>query len=292
MVSRHDAHATAFIRKADSKVDQWQLLTDDLSHDAAAASTFFVEPVILADSEKGVSLPNGRALKNTFLPSVAERLYDELSRNCSELSRPLSVVDPEHDIAAYSFGRVFAAEDQVSPRKALLEDAGDPDLLATILRDSSRDTLHRLRRSPAGAVDAKVLTKQAQQLTLVSVISDDDLERYTPDGRRKTGATEELRSIRWLAYTVRALVLRFWALLRKADSADIFVMLMAYVMMHGTFVNLFISMRKFGSNFWLGEFCRSPTAVNLMRTHTNLSRAPRSQASAFSDHPSLPFSAP
>lgn len=31
-------------------------------------------------------------------------------------------------------------------------------------------------------------------------------------------------------------------------------MLMAYILMHGTFVNLFLSMRKFGSNFWLGEW--------------------------------------
>lgn len=40
---------------------------------------------------------------------------------------------------------------------------------------------------------------------------------------------------------------------QKADSADIFVMLSAYILMHGTFVNLFLSMRKFGSKVWLGE---------------------------------------
>ena len=44
----------------------------------------------------------------------------------------------------------------------------------------------------------------------------------------------------------------FFANSQRADSADIFVMLMAYIGMHGTFVNLFLSMRKFGSNFWLG----------------------------------------
>lgn len=255
--STYDAHATAFIQKAGSKASSasWQPLTSQTVYDAATALTYLVEPVILADSEKvPSSLPSGRALKDTFLPAVAERLYDELSRNCTELSRPSPVFDAENGITAHSFGRVFAAQDHVSPRRALLEDAGDPDLLATILRDGSKDTLNQLRRSPVGAVDAKIIGKQAQQLSLVSVISDADLERFTPGGRRNTGATEELRSIRWLAYTMRALVLRFWALLRKADSADIFVMLMAYVMMHGTFVNLFLSMRKFGSNFWLG-FC-------------------------------------
>ncbi|CAO1630324.1 unnamed protein product [Sympodiomycopsis kandeliae] len=255
--SNYDSHSLTFIGNKDASGRlSWQPLSPDseTSQAALSATNYFVEPVILVDSEESLSLPTGRALKDTFLPTVAERLYDELSRNCSELSRPIAVSDTANGISAYTFGRVFSAKSQVSSRKELLEDAGDPNVLATVLRDASRDTLHNLRRSPAGTVDAKILTKQSQQLSLVSVISDDDLERYTPGGRRKTGATEELRSIRWLAYTVRALVLRFWALLRRADSADIFVMLMAYVMMHGTFVNLFLSMRKFGSNFWLG-FC-------------------------------------
>jgi hypothetical protein len=38
---------------------------------------------------------------------------------------------------------------------------------------------------------------------------------------------------------------------QNADSADIFVVLLGYVLMHGTFVHLFINMRKIGSNFWL-----------------------------------------
>lgn len=252
--------AATFIRPA-GRGEQWVSFdSSDAEHFSAPsqALNFIVEPIVLADSELTSKPRSVRALKETFLPVVAEKLYDDLSRNSSDLAEPVQVYDADADLTAFGFGRVYSEGQYVSSRKSLLEDAGDPDLLASVLADASKAASSRLRRSPAGAVEAKALDVQAQQLSLVSVISDSDLEKHTPGGRRNTGATEELRSIRWLAYTSRALIVRFWALLQKADSADIFVMLMAYVMMHGTFVNLFLSMRKFGSNFWLGKSICDP----------------------------------
>lgn len=66
------------------------------------------------------------------------------------------------------------------------------------------------------------------------------------------GAAAQRDSMRWAAYAIRALSSRFGDMLRSCDSADIFVMLCVYIFMHATFVNLFLSMRRFGSNFWLG----------------------------------------
>lgn len=40
---------------------------------------------------------------------------------------------------------------------------------------------------------------------------------------------------------------------QRADSADIFIVLLGYIFMHVTFVNLFLKARKLGSNFWLGK---------------------------------------
>ncbi|WVQ68793.1 hydroxymethylglutaryl-CoA reductase (NADPH) [Kwoniella botswanensis] len=60
-----------------------------------------------------------------------------------------------------------------------------------------------------------------------------------------------LRNVRWFAYAVRAFGVRFWNLAKNADSADIFVVLLGYVLMHGVFVHLFIGMRNIGSSFWL-----------------------------------------
>ncbi|CAO1627436.1 unnamed protein product [Parajaminaea phylloscopi] len=211
------------------------------------AITYYVEPVILADSELAPPSKDALAplpLRDSVLPAVASQLHSTLVQNCSELLPPTRVYDAQDDLAAYTFGRVSLEGHYVSPRKALLEMAGDPDLLASVVDAAIVDAAKQ--RTPAPT------SRSLRHLNLVSLISDADLERHSPSGRRKSGATEELRNIRWLAYTTRAFVSRFWALLQKADSADIGVMLMAYVMMHGTFVNLFLSMRRFGSNFWLG----------------------------------------
>lgn len=44
----------------------------------------------------------------------------------------------------------------------------------------------------------------------------------------------------------------FLDLLKKAETLDIVIMVLGYLSMHLTFVSLFLSMRRMGSNFWLG----------------------------------------
>ncbi|KAG9123413.1 3-hydroxy-3-methylglutaryl-coenzyme A (HMG-CoA) reductase isozyme [Ceratobasidium sp. 392] len=58
---------------------------------------------------------------------------------------------------------------------------------------------------------------------------------------------------RWVGFAVRAMFARFWALAKRADSADILIVLAGYILMHATFVNLFLKARKLGSNFWLAS---------------------------------------
>ncbi|CAE6375348.1 unnamed protein product [Rhizoctonia solani] len=58
---------------------------------------------------------------------------------------------------------------------------------------------------------------------------------------------------RWVGFAIRAMFARFWALAKRADSADILIVLAGYVVMHLTFVNLFLKARKLGSNFWLAS---------------------------------------
>ncbi|WVR04252.1 hydroxymethylglutaryl-CoA reductase (NADPH) [Kwoniella sp. DSM 27419] len=60
-----------------------------------------------------------------------------------------------------------------------------------------------------------------------------------------------MRNVKWFGYAARAFGMRFWNLAKNADSADIFVVLLGYILMHGVFVNLFIGMRNIGSSFWL-----------------------------------------
>lgn len=75
----------------------------------------------------------------------------------------------------------------------------------------------------------------------------------------------EMQSVQWMLFAAKVFVLRFWGLAKvslgahaasprrkltpsslqqRADSADIFVMLIAYVLMHSTFVSLYLNMRR------------------------------------------------
>ncbi|KAJ8474951.1 hypothetical protein ONZ45_g15777 [Pleurotus djamor] len=59
------------------------------------------------------------------------------------------------------------------------------------------------------------------------------------------------QSLPWFAYAVRTLVLRFYHLALKADSLDILLILMGYVLMHLTFLVLIRRSRALGSTFSL-----------------------------------------
>lgn len=89
---------------------------------------------------------------------------------------------------------------------------------------------------------------------------------------RQNETIGDMKSGKWIAYAARALVMRFWELgkvsnnydyhtdtqyidryihLQKADSLDILLVLVGYILMHVSFIRLFLSSRALGSNFWL-----------------------------------------
>ncbi|CAE6530329.1 unnamed protein product [Rhizoctonia solani] len=53
---------------------------------------------------------------------------------------------------------------------------------------------------------------------------------------------------RWVGFALRAMFARFWALAKRADSADILIVLAGYIVMHLTFVNVFLKARKLGAD--------------------------------------------
>nr|QDY98427.1 3-hydroxy-3-methylglutaryl-coenzyme A reductase [Phaffia rhodozyma] len=55
----------------------------------------------------------------------------------------------------------------------------------------------------------------------------------------------------WVVDAFFSLGSRYLDLAKQADSADIFMVLLGYVLMHGTFVRLFLNFRRMGANFWL-----------------------------------------
>ncbi|TCD61858.1 3-hydroxy-3-methylglutaryl-coenzyme A (HMG-CoA) reductase isozyme [Steccherinum ochraceum] len=79
----------------------------------------------------------------------------------------------------------------------------------------------------------------------------DDGIHYEVYKQRAETTIGEMESSKWIAYALRASVMRFWELAKKADSLDILLVLIGYVLMHTTFLRLFFSSRALGSNFWL-----------------------------------------
>ncbi|BGP19514.1 hypothetical protein JCM10213_006334 [Rhodosporidiobolus nylandii] len=84
---------------------------------------------------------------------------------------------------------------------------------------------------------------------------------------------KEMESVQWMIFAAKAFVLRFWGLAKKADSADIFVMLIAYVLMHSTFVSLYLNMRRLSTSlrpnsgslgFWLATLALCSSCVGFM----------------------------
>ncbi|EST05300.1 Hydroxymethylglutaryl-CoA reductase, class I/II [Kalmanozyma brasiliensis GHG001] len=253
---------TVYIRKA-GKGTNWQPLSQLLGkngvEDAAAlldssAQTFFVEPVLLTGARESYMTSQ---IQDSLLPSLSSNLAGSL---VSSDARAVLVEDPESKHSAYVFGKAFA---DTADRTAVATDADPRNTFLSKVVDSnflSRSLSQAIRSVSRPASVAKAPAAELEQLydglQIVPLVPDSEFNPYAPNNLKgKRGAlnnNEEIQRIRWMAYAVKALVIRFWALLKKADSADIFVMLSAYILMHGTFVNLFLSMRKFGSNFWLG----------------------------------------
>ncbi|BGP57886.1 3-hydroxy-3-methylglutaryl-coenzyme A (HMG-CoA) reductase isozyme [Rhodotorula sphaerocarpa] len=71
----------------------------------------------------------------------------------------------------------------------------------------------------------------------------DDFVVEAPD-QPSEDRKREMESVQWMLFAAKVFVLRFWGLAKRADSADIFVMLIAYVLMHSTFVSLYLNMRR------------------------------------------------
>jgi Sterol-sensing domain of SREBP cleavage-activation len=96
-------------------------------------------------------------------------------------------------------------------------------------------------------------------------------------------ALVEMKSGKWVMYAARTLVVRFWDLTKvsrvflvilerefttsiyqKADNLDILLVLAGYVLMHTTFIRLFLSSRSLGSNFWLTTAILSSSTLSFM----------------------------
>ncbi|KAJ3537939.1 hypothetical protein NM688_g6593 [Phlebia brevispora] len=89
---------------------------------------------------------------------------------------------------------------------------------------------------------------------------------YAVQNPKRSESIGEMKSSKWIAYALGALVVRFWDLTKKADSLDILVVLLGYVLMHVTFLRLFFKSRALGSNFWLSTGIVSSSIIAFLYT--------------------------
>ncbi|KAJ7737854.1 hydroxymethylglutaryl-CoA reductase [Mycena maculata] len=77
-------------------------------------------------------------------------------------------------------------------------------------------------------------------------------------------AIAQMRSGKWVAYALRALVVRFYELAKKTPTLDILLILTGYVLMHVTFFLLVSHSRALGSSFFLPVAILSSSVLALL----------------------------
>ncbi|OAX36835.1 hypothetical protein K503DRAFT_867290 [Rhizopogon vinicolor AM-OR11-026] len=120
-----------------------------------------------------------------------------------------------------------------------------PECFTTAALQSSRSKLVTLSFT-AGSRDLFV-----EALNQHNIFTVDELGvRYQIEAR-DTETIGEMKGGKWIPYAARALIVRFWELTKKADSLDILLVLVGYILMHASFIRLFFSARALGSNLKL-----------------------------------------
>ncbi|KAJ7071773.1 hydroxymethylglutaryl-coenzyme A reductase-domain-containing protein [Mycena belliarum] len=92
----------------------------------------------------------------------------------------------------------------------------------------------------------------------VEVHGDFSLRSFAPDSwgvayevEPQGEAIAQMRSGKWVAYALRALVVRFYELAKKTPTPDILLIFTGYILMHTTFFLLIARSRALGSSFFL-----------------------------------------
>lgn len=179
-----------YVRKAYS--DQWLPFSETNGDSSSSSKRFIVEPVLLADSEESSS-----PLLSDLADNIQEQLFQPVLKD-HEIVQSYTLEDAELNLSGYGFGRISTySESFPSQRKRLLEQSSDAaSLQGTVGQCIKKAELEKKHASRPG-------------LHLITIVPDDDMHNYFPPSR-----LEELRSIRWVAYAVRALVMRIWALVK------------------------------------------------------------------------------
>lgn len=164
-----------------------------------------------------------------------EHLLPELTRSISERADHWCVWPVAHTSDAHDTpGQGRVCYDSASY---------DPLAMQRLLTNLRGSSLRHTLRNPLPTLDAALQARWRDEFAL-QVLAPPHPWSLVPQ-------TESL-SLRWLVSFLASAVRRVTIVIRNADAIDFTVLLGAYLLMHGSFVHLYLSMRAFPHGLWLG----------------------------------------
>lgn len=190
-----------YVLKAGSKdwIPLSQLLIDEDQFNLdETASTYFIDPILILNSDS----TSTSSLRDATLPSIASTLKSQLSSTTS-ISSPQFLKDSDNQ-SVYSLALITQdSSSSSSIRKSTFLSLSSFEFLDAVLKESNSSESRINSKKGKENVGQE---KQKEDLRLLPLLPD--------SFHHRSGATEELRSIRWAAYAIRALIVRFWALIK------------------------------------------------------------------------------
>lgn len=227
VLSTHAGHSSLPIFEY-SPEHVWRSLRDSIESPDQVPDMGFADWLIVVDEHNGpATLQQER--RESLLPAITKALQAESHGRCAwPVTRFTDANDTVGDVVVCFEPKSYDA----SNTRHILS----PKTLQRVLA-------HAMQTLPANTNSDLVERWKRGDILLQSL---------TPTSHGPKALAGEGISFQWIASFVTSALRRAWTLVHRSDTIDFTVLLAAYIMMHGSLVHLYVSMRHFPRRFWLG----------------------------------------
>lgn len=227
VISTHAGHSSLPIFEY-SPEHVWRSLRDSIESPDQVPDMGFADWLIVVDEHNGpATLQQER--RESLLPAITKALQAESHGRCAwPVTRFTDANDTVGDVVVCFEPKSYDA----SNTRHILS----PKTLQRVLA-------HAMQTLPANT-DSDLVERWKRGDIL--------LQSLTPTSHGPKALAGEGISFQWIASFVISALRRAWTLVHRSDTIDFTVLLAAYIMMHGSLVHLYVSMRHFPRRFWLG----------------------------------------
>lgn len=226
VISTHAGHSSLPIFEY-SPEHVWRSLRDSIESPDQVPDMGFADWLIVVDEHNGpATLQQER--RESLLPAITKALQAESHGRCAwPVTRFTDANDTVGDVVVCFEPKSYDA----SNTRHILS----PKTLQRVLA-------HAMQTLPANT-DSDLVERWKRGDIL--------LQSLTPTSHGPKALAGEGISFQWIASFVISALRRAWTLVHRSDTIDFTVLLAAYIMMHGSLVHLYVSMRHFPRRFWL-----------------------------------------